>query len=208
MVHDQSLPGQISGPERFSQSLINISIWKSTPGTIIECCLKFYNQKNSLALKWPMIGPYLARLVVRRGYLSPWSTNQSENRHLALSWNGFWNFIYIFFYFMLYPNGSIIAILQVEGRFFVGFKQILGQNIKKRIFFAINRRKKRPSTCKTAIMDPLGSIIAVLQVRGTFLAQNPLKLAKRKNWPRENYGLGLVQWFRKFNDWNILTKQK
>ena len=32
-------------------------------------------------------------------------------------------------------------------------------------------------------MDPLGSIIVVLQVRGTILAQNPIKGAKRKNRP-------------------------
>ena len=32
------------------------------------------------------------------------------------------------------PDGSIIAVLQVEGRFVVVFLRILGQNIKKRVF--------------------------------------------------------------------------
>ena len=81
------------GPERFSQSLINISIWNLTSGTIIERFLKFDNQKNILDLKWSMIGPYLARLVVRRGLLSLCSTYRSENRHQALSSNVFWNLI-------------------------------------------------------------------------------------------------------------------
>ena len=37
-------------------------------------------------------------------------------------------------------------------------------------------------------MDPLGSTINVLQVRGNILAQNSIKMAKRKNRARENYG--------------------
>ena len=54
-------------------------------------------------------------------------------------------------------------------------------------YFRLKSTKKRSSTCKTAIMDP--SIIVDLQVRETYLAQNPIKGAKRKNRPRQNYGL-------------------
>ena len=84
------------------------------------------------------------------------------------------------------PNGSIIAVLQVEGRFFVDFSE----NTRFLTFcpkIRFKPTKTRPSTCKTAIMDPLGSIIVVLQVRGTYLAQNPIKGAKRKNRPPDNY---------------------
>ena len=85
------------------------------------------------------------------------------------------------------PNGSIIAVVQVEGRFFVDFQR------KYAYFYILPKirlkpTKNRPLTCKTAIMDPLGSIIVVLQVRRTSLAQNPIKMAKRKNRPRPNYG--------------------
>ena len=80
-------------------------------------------------------------------------------------------------------NDDYGPVLQVERQFFVGFKRVWGQNIKKTGIFAKTRRKKRPLTCKTAIMDPLGSIIVVLQVRGTILAQNPIKMANRKNRP-------------------------
>ena len=45
--------------------------------------------------------------------------------------------------------------------------------------------KTRPSIFKTAIIASLGSIIFVLQVRGTILAQNPIKMEKRKNRPEK-----------------------
>ena len=57
--------------------------------------------------------------------------------------------------------------------------------------------KTRPSTCKTAIMDPLGCINDVLQGRGTSLAQNPIKGAKRKNRPRDTNSIRKVlTWHR------------
>ena len=43
------------------------------------------------------------------------------------------------------------------------------------------------------MMDLLGSPIVVLQVRGTSLAQNPIKGAKGKNLARDNYGPDLAQ---------------
>ena len=75
-----------------------------------------------------------------------------------------------------------------------GFSSVLANfkaKYQKLHIFAKNRRKNRPSTCKTAIMDPLGSIIVVLQVRGTSLAQNPIKGAKRKNRPPPVTALGI-----------------
>ena len=81
------------------------------------------------------------------------------------------------------PNGSILAVLQVEGRFFRLFLAKTYNFWYLALKFAKSWRKTVPQLCKTAIVDPLGSIIVVLQVRGTFLAQNPIKLANRKNRP-------------------------
>ena len=67
------------------------------------------------------------------------------------------------------------------------FSVFQGRYQKARIFIKI-RRKNRPLPCKTATMNPLGSIIVVLQGWGTSLAQNPIKMAIHKNRPRDNYG--------------------
>ena len=77
------------------------------------------------------------------------------------------------------------------------FLSIFSKNIPFLIFcpkIRKNTTKTCPSICITAIMNPLGSIIVVLQGWGIYLAQNPIKLAKRKNQPRDNYGPDVVLW--------------
>ena len=49
-------------------------------------------------------------------------------------------------------------------------------------------------------MDPLGSIIVVLQFRGTSLAQNPIKGAKRKNRPPTIYGPEVQQILQSYTE--------
>ena len=93
MVHYQPLHGQKSGPERVSQALNHISIWKSTPGANIEFYFQCFSQKYILVIMWSIISPYMARKVVRRGFLSPWTKYQSKNRHQALLLDIIWNFI-------------------------------------------------------------------------------------------------------------------
>ena len=76
--------------------------------------------------------------------------------------------------------------------------------------FAKSRRIPRPSICKRAIMGAIESIIVVLQVRGSILAQNPIKMAKRQNRSRANYGPALKkvnQYFgRGGNEHVVLSK--
>ena len=76
------------------------------------------------------------------------------------------------------------AVCKVRDGFSSIFSEIRA-NYEKAHIFAKNQRKNRPPPCKTG---RFGSILVVLQSRGTSVAQNLIKMAKRKNRPRESDG--------------------